>query len=46
MQRGKGYNMSNSTELIEVITHPAFYAGWPKAISVITVTKELFSKQK
>lgn len=31
-------------ELIEVITHLAFYAGWPSAISAIMVAKELFSK--
>src|SRR5256885_16348509 len=28
------------TELVEVITHMAFYAGWPKAMSAITVAKE------
>lgn len=33
-------------ELIEVMTHLAFYAGWPKAMSAITVAKELFSKEK
>lgn len=32
-------------ELIEVITHLAFYAGWPKAMSAITVAKELFAKK-
>lgn len=31
-------------ELIEVITHLAFYAGWPSAISAIMIAKELFSK--
>lgn len=30
-------------ELIEVITHLAFYAGWPCAISAIMITKEIFS---
>jgi 4-carboxymuconolactone decarboxylase len=29
-------------ELIEVITHLAFYAGWPKAMSAVAVAKELF----
>ncbi|MGC9666076.1 carboxymuconolactone decarboxylase family protein [Planosporangium sp. 12N6] len=29
-------------ELIEVITHLAFYAGWPKAMSAMTVAKQLF----
>src|SRR3974390_640165 len=27
-------------ELIEVITHLAFYAGWPSAMSVIMIAKE------
>lgn len=31
-------------ELIEVITHLAFYAGWPNAMSAIQVAKEVFSK--
>jgi len=31
-------------ELIEVITHLAFYAGWPSAMSAIMVAKEVFSK--
>jgi len=29
-------------ELIEVITHLAFYSGWPNAMSAIMVTKESF----
>jgi 4-carboxymuconolactone decarboxylase len=31
-------------ELIEVITHLAFYAGWPSAMSAIMVAKEVLSK--
>jgi len=31
-------------ELIEVITHLAFYSGWPNAMSAIMVAKEVFSK--
>jgi 4-carboxymuconolactone decarboxylase len=31
-------------ELIEVITHLAFYAGWPNAMGAIMVAKEVFSK--
>lgn len=31
-------------ELIEVITHLAFYSGWPNAMTAIMVAKELFSK--
>ena len=32
-------------EIIETITHLAFYCGWPKAMSAITVTKETFQPQ-
>ena len=28
-------------ELVEVITHLAFYAGWPSAMSAVTKLKEL-----
>jgi 4-carboxymuconolactone decarboxylase len=31
-------------ELKEVITHLAFYAGWPCAVTAMTIAKELFSK--
>jgi 4-carboxymuconolactone decarboxylase len=31
-------------ELIEVITHLAFYSGWPNAMSAIMIAKDLFSK--
>lgn len=37
-------NGLSETELIEVITHLAFYAGWPKAMSAITVAKEILNK--
>ena len=30
-------------ELIEVITHLAFYSGWPTAMNAITVAREVFS---
>jgi 4-carboxymuconolactone decarboxylase len=29
-------------ELIEAITHLAFYAGWPKAMSAMNVAKSVF----
>jgi len=32
-------------ELIETITHLAFYAGWPSAVTAIAVAKDVF-KQK
>jgi 4-carboxymuconolactone decarboxylase len=31
-------------ELIEAITHLAFYAGWPSAMTAIMTAKEVFSK--
>ena len=31
-------------ELVEAITHLAFYAGWPSAMTAVMVAKELFSK--
>ena len=31
-------------ELIEAITHLAFYSGWPNAMSAIMTAKEVFSK--
>ncbi len=31
-------------ELIEAITHLAFYAGWPSAVTAISVAKEVFQK--
>jgi len=31
-------------ELIEVITHMAFYSGWPNAMSAIMIAKEVLSK--
>jgi 4-carboxymuconolactone decarboxylase len=32
-------------ELIETITHLAFYAGWPNAVTAIAVAKEVFEKE-
>ncbi len=31
-------------ELIEAMTHLAFYSGWPNAITAVMVAKELFEK--
>lgn len=31
-------------ELIEVITHLAFYSGWPNAVSAVLIAKEVFNK--
>jgi 4-carboxymuconolactone decarboxylase len=35
-------NGVTQTELIEAITHLAFYAGWPRAMSAMTVAKQVF----
>jgi 4-carboxymuconolactone decarboxylase len=35
-------NGATEAELIEVITHLAFYAGWPKAMSAMGVAKQVF----
>ena len=32
-------------ELVEIITHLAFYCGWPNAINAISVAKEVFNKK-
>ena len=44
LQRAKDNGLSE-TELKEVIIHMAFYAGWPKAMSAVTVAKEVFEKE-
>jgi 4-carboxymuconolactone decarboxylase len=35
-------NGNSEQELIEAITHLAFYAGWPKAMAAMTVAKRVF----
>lgn len=35
-------NGNTEEQLIEAITHAAFYAGWPKAFSAMTVAKRIF----
>ena len=36
-------NGNTKDELIEAITHLAFYAGWPKAMSAMNIAKEVLS---
>ena len=38
-------NGVTEAELVEAITHLVFYCGWPKAMSAITVAKEVFHPQ-
>src|SRR5215471_6079996 len=40
LKRAKDNGLTE-TELKEVITHLAFYAGWPRAMSAITVAKRV-----
>jgi 4-carboxymuconolactone decarboxylase len=42
---GKKENGLTETELKEVITHLACYAGWPEAMSALTVAKQVFRNQ-
>jgi 4-carboxymuconolactone decarboxylase len=35
-------NGVTETELIEAITHLAFYAGWPKAMTAVNVARQVF----
>jgi 4-carboxymuconolactone decarboxylase len=39
-------NGLTETELKEVMTHLAFYAGWPKAMSAIAVAKRVFVEKE
>jgi 4-carboxymuconolactone decarboxylase len=38
-------NGATEIELIEAITHLAFYAGWPKAMAAMTVAKNVFGSE-
>jgi 4-carboxymuconolactone decarboxylase len=37
-------NGVTEAELIETITHLAFYSGWPNAVTAIGIAKEVFAK--
>jgi hypothetical protein len=32
-------------ELIEIVTHLAFYSGWPNAVNAINVAREVFEEK-
>jgi 4-carboxymuconolactone decarboxylase len=36
-------NGNTEQELIEALTHLAFYAGWPKAMAAMSVAKQVFT---
>lgn len=31
-------------EIVETITHMAFYSGWPSAVSAVAIAKEVFAE--
>src|SRR5215208_7016255 len=33
------------TEISEIITHLAFYSGWPNAMAAVAVTKDVFAER-
>ena len=37
-------NGVSESELVETITHVAFYAGWPKAMGAMQIAKEVFAR--
>jgi 4-carboxymuconolactone decarboxylase len=39
-------NGLTQSQATEVLTHVAFYAGWPNAFSVLPVVKEVFEKRQ
>jgi 4-carboxymuconolactone decarboxylase len=39
------HNGVTEEELIETITHMAFYSGWPSAVSAVAIAKEVFQKK-
>ena len=38
-------NGVTETEIVEAITHLAFYAGWPNAVSAVAVAREVFAQK-
>lgn len=44
LQRAKDSGVTEA-ELIEAITHLAFYAGWPSAVTASTVARDVFQKK-
>jgi 4-carboxymuconolactone decarboxylase len=38
-------NGVTEAELVETITHLAFYAGWPNAVTAVSVAKEVFQRK-
>lgn len=38
-------NGLTETEIVEAITHLAFYAGWPNAVSAVAIAREVFAQK-
>ena len=38
-------NGLTEAEVVEVITHLAFYVGWPNAVTAVSVAREVFQKK-
>ena len=45
LERALGNGVSQD-ELVELITHMAFYSGWPTAMSAALIAKEVFEQRK
>jgi 4-carboxymuconolactone decarboxylase len=45
LQRGVDNGLTRA-ELAEVMTHLAFYAGWPRALSAVAVAREVLEKEE
>ncbi len=39
-------NGLSEEELVETITHLAFYSGWPNAVAAVTVARDVFRKPR
>ena len=38
-------NGVTESEIVEAITHLAFYAGWPNAVSAVAIAREVFTQK-
>lgn len=44
LQRARDNGLTE-TELVETITHMAFYSGWPSAASAVAIAREVFAEK-
>ena len=45
IQNAKNHGI-NKSEMVEIITHIAFYAGWPNAWAVFPMIREIYAEEK